>query len=170
MITSLILFALSGLFIAYMFWSNRGTDDEYAETGFSADGMQDDQLAVRNPSAVLLSTSICSTDLDIRLRSMYQRAISHARSIDREYVKTKMHQIAEYGEKKALAIVSRLLNRFGKVRDVVTGKDLPKNKGSVSFFLNHIIHHKSQLSGYMKDETQRTLDARIQKRLEINRK
>ena len=165
MITSLILFVLSGLFAAYMFFSRRDALED-VHSGLESAGNGDE--AVR--SVALLSQSICSTELDTRLRSLYQRVETQIRLIDGPYLKEKMHALAAHSEKWVLAILSKLLNRFGKLRDVVTGKDLPKNKGSVSFFLKHIQHHKSQLAGYLKDEKQRTLDPRLQKKLEINRK
>lgn len=147
-----------------MFFSRRDALEDMHSVR-SVDGADD---AVK--SVALLSQSICSTALDMRLRAMYQRAETQIRLIDGPYLKEKMHELAAHSEKWVLAILSRLLNRFGKLRDVVTGKDLPKNKGSVSFFLKHIQHHKSQLAGYLKDEKQRTLDPRLQKKLEINRK
>lgn len=159
MITSSILFVLSGLFIAYMFLSKRDAleDSHASDTGG----------ALR--SVALISPSICSSELDMRLRAVYQRIAMQIKLINRAYLKEKMHAFAAYGEKMALSLLSKLLNRFGKLRDVVTGKDLPKNKGSVSFFLKHIQHHKSQLTGYLKDENHRTLDPRMLKKLEINR-
>lgn len=133
------------MFVAYMFWSQRS-----------------------------VLSQLCSAELDIRLRTAYQRAVAQARAVDGPYMREKLHQLAEYSERKALAIVARLLSRFGKVRDVVTGKDLPKNKGSVSFFLNHIANHKSKLGAYNQEagegKGRKTLDDRMQKKLEINRK
>lgn len=143
-----------------MFLSKRDALEEGAD-------MAADSGALKAVS--LISPSICSTELDMRLRALYQRIVTQIRLIDKAYLKEKMHALAAHSEKWALALLSRLLNRFGRLRDVVTGKDLPKNKGSVSFFLKHIQHHKSQLTGYLQDENQRTLDPRMLKRLEINR-
>lgn len=176
MITSLIVFALSGIFVAYMFWSKRDEVDNYANQLVS-DGVSLEERPVHG-STTLLSTSICSTDLDIKLRAMYQRSVAWLQSIDGKYIREKMHQLAEYSERRALAILAIILSRFGRARDIVTGKDLPKNKGSVSFFLKHMIHHKSQIGAYLPDTleeggegaTFKTLDPRLQKKLEINRK
>ncbi len=184
MITSLIVFALSGLFAAYMFWSRRGVLDEHIDGPIGDDISVGEGLARR--SLASLGMSACQSDLDIRLRAAYQGMIAWFRAVDGTYLKDRMHDIAEYVEKKGLALLSVLLNRFGKVRDIVTGKDLPKNKGSVSFFLKHMVHHKSQIGPYMPDADQgeegglagvmsqgrgvRTLDPRLQKKLEINRK
>jgi hypothetical protein len=177
MITSLIVFALSGLFVAYMFFTRRDAFDHYVDDSLVTDGMSTEERAVRTQST-LISTSICSGELDTRLRNLYQRMLRQLRAMDWAYAKDVMHRIAEYAEKKALIVISRFLNRFGKVRDVVTGKDLPKNKGSVSFFLKHMVHHKSRLDTYLPDTleeggqgaTFKTLDPRLQKKLEINRK
>ncbi len=184
MITSSIVFALSGLFAAYMFWSRRDALDEHVDGLIGDDVSMGEGLARK--SLASLGISACQSDLDIRLRAMYQGVIAWFRAIDGKYLKDRMHDIAEYVEKKGLAMLSRILNRFGKVRDIVTGKDLPKNKGSVSFFLKHMVHHKSQIGPYMPDADEgtegnlagtasqgrgvRTLDPRLQKKLEINRK
>ncbi|HEY1037209.1 MAG TPA: hypothetical protein VGE62_01345 [Candidatus Paceibacterota bacterium] len=41
-------------------------------------------------------------------------------------------------EKFFLGAFERIGHRFGIVSDIITGKDLPKNRGSVSFFLKNI--------------------------------
>lgn len=41
-------------------------------------------------------------------------------------------------EKLFLGVFERVGHRFAIVSDIVTGKDLPKNRGSVSFFLKNI--------------------------------
>jgi hypothetical protein len=161
MITSLIFFVLSGLFAGYMFWGRRGADNyDYENEGEERAGGTTDAATVGK------EMSECRTDLDIRLRSAWNRSLTQIRAMNWEYIQEKMHALAEYIEKKALVIVSKVFNRFGRVRDVVTGKDLPKNKGSVSFFLKHIEHHRNQILEDKRIRDEKRAETRM---LEINR-
>lgn len=49
-------------------------------------------------------------------------------------------------EKIVMNFFYRLSHRFRVVGDVVTGRDIPKNRGSVSFFLKNIEDSKKQSS------------------------
>lgn len=49
-------------------------------------------------------------------------------------------------EKQSMNLFHRLSHRFSMVGDVVTGRDIPKNRGSVSFFLKNIEDSKKQSS------------------------
>ena len=49
-------------------------------------------------------------------------------------------------EKQSMNLFHRLSHRFSVVGDVVTGRDIPKNRGSVSFFLKNIEDSKKQSS------------------------
>ncbi len=49
-------------------------------------------------------------------------------------------------EKQVMNFFHRLSHRFSVVGDVVTGRDIPKNRGSVSFFLKNIEDSKKQSS------------------------
>lgn len=49
-------------------------------------------------------------------------------------------------EKHIMNMFHRLSHKFSIVGDVVTGRDIPKNRGSVSFFLKNIEDSKKQSS------------------------
>ncbi len=49
-------------------------------------------------------------------------------------------------EKQFMNLFTKLSHRFGVLGDVVTGRDIPKNRGSVSFFLKNIEDSKKQSS------------------------
>lgn len=49
-------------------------------------------------------------------------------------------------EKQFMNLFHKLSERFEIVSDVVTGRDIPKNRGSVSFFLKNIEDSKKQSS------------------------
>lgn len=49
-------------------------------------------------------------------------------------------------EKQSMNLFHRLSHRFSVVGEVVTGRDIPKNRGSVSFFLKNIEDSKKQSS------------------------
>jgi len=48
-------------------------------------------------------------------------------------------------EKFFVKLFYRILKRITKMTDMVSGRDIPKNRGSVSFFLKHIEDHKNKL-------------------------
>lgn len=63
--------------------------------------------------------------------------------------------MAEKIEQWGLKMLDRAVNKFGRAKDMVSGKDLPKNKGAVSFFLKHIESHKKNMKkGIPKVEAQ----------------
>lgn len=49
-------------------------------------------------------------------------------------------------ERQFMNLFHKLSERFESVSDVVTGRDIPKNRGSVSFFLKNIEDSKKQSS------------------------
>jgi hypothetical protein len=53
-------------------------------------------------------------------------------------------------ERLGIKIAEKIVSRFGTVRDVVVGKDLPKNKGAVSFYFKHIEVYKKRFSSHGK--------------------
>ncbi len=53
--------------------------------------------------------------------------------------------VAEKAEHGGMMVLEKVINKFGRAKDMVTGKDLPKNRGAVSFFLKHIESHKKNM-------------------------
>ncbi len=50
-------------------------------------------------------------------------------------------------EKLMISLFEKLNHRFAAVSDIITGKDIPKNRGSVSFFLKNVeASKKSRMS------------------------
>ena len=68
------------------------------------------------------------------------------------FVLTKEHQVADFVKglpAKVLNVVSRfndyLHKRYGKHIDMIKGRSVPTNKGSVSFFVSAISEYKNEI-------------------------
>lgn len=87
---------------------------------------------------------------DARLHEHFEVTKLYIRSIDKKYISDKFHLFAETVERLGIKVAEKIVSRFGTVRDVVVGKDLPKNKGAVSFYFKHIEVHKKRFLGQSK--------------------
>lgn len=128
MITSLIICTLSVIFLILLVYGKR---------------------AELNGGRQLIRVG--SESLDSRLHEYYERQKQFVHSVDREYIYEKMHLLAEKVEQWGLIMLDKLVNKFGRAKDMVSGKDLPKNRGAVSFFLKHIESHKRNMQKNMKN-------------------
>ncbi len=86
-----------------------------------------------------------SSQIDHKLTTYYEKQKEFLSSIDRAYMSEKLHQVAEKAEHGGMVVLEKIINKFGRAKDMVTGKDLPKNRGAVSFFLKHIESHKRNM-------------------------
>lgn len=134
MITSLIICTLSAIFFAVLCYSKK--------------------LELDRGRALI---RVGSSSMDNRLQSYYEKQREFIASIDTEYIKEKFHLIAEKAEHWGLRMGEKLVNKFGRAKDMVTGKDLPKNKGAVSFFLKHIESHKNQVKSVSMPSVAQTI-------------
>lgn len=87
---------------------------------------------------------IGSNNMDSRLSQYYIQKKEYIASIDKQYMKDKLHDAAENLEHFGIYVVEKTVRLFSKARDRVTGKDLPKTKGAIAFFLENISHKKDQ--------------------------
>ncbi len=88
---------------------------------------------------------IGSDSLDYKLSQYYLHKREYLASVDSKYVKDKLHIAAENLEHFGIYIVEKavqVLRSFGKAKNRVTGEGLPKNKGAVAFFLDHVGYKK----------------------------
>lgn len=93
---------------------------------------------------ILLSIGNHQSDLAVRRMkaSLAEKAaIAHPEN-GRSILRRSIIEI----EKQSMNLFHRLSHRFSMVGDVVTGRDIPKNRGSVSFFLKNIEDSKKQSS------------------------
>lgn len=87
---------------------------------------------------------------DAKIHDRFEATKHFIKSIDKRFVSDTFHDLAETVERFGIKIAEKIVSRFGTVRDVVVGKDLPKNKGAVSFYFKHIEVHKKRFSGQPK--------------------
>ncbi len=50
----------------------------------------------------------------------------------------KFHNKLIQIENKIIGMFSKYIHKLGHIADIVRGKDLPKNRGSVSFYWQHL--------------------------------
>ncbi|MCF7865633.1 MAG: hypothetical protein K9M11_03965 [Candidatus Pacebacteria bacterium] len=85
-----------------------------------------------------------SSNADYALRLFWQGSkdkLYHVHPINSKH--TLRRSMVEL-EKHIMNVFHRLSHKFSIVGDVVTGRDIPKNRGSVSFFLKNIEDSKKQ--------------------------
>ena len=65
--------------------------------------------------------------------------------IKRESLANFFHRMAKVLELLFIKLAKKLEKRFSKLGDMIKGKQVARNRGSVSFFLNNIEDHKNNL-------------------------
>ena len=83
---------------------------------------------------------ISTSERDNRLHEWYERIMYQMTHVTAKSIGAAFHRVVVTAETFSLALFVRLGKRFSKIGDIVRGKDLPKNRGSisVSFFLKNI--------------------------------
>lgn len=92
------------------------------------------------------SLTIGNHQSDLAVRRMAASLAEKAVSVHPSNGKSAVLRFIIEVEKWSMNLFHRLSQRFGAVGDVVTGRDIPKNRGSVSFFLKNIEDSKKQSS------------------------
>lgn len=86
--------------------------------------------------------NIGSADIDRQL-SAYAATVKHfIKQINAPYIRSVLHRVAESAEKLSISCAEKCINRFVRMKAVMDSKDIPKNRGAVSFFFKHIEHHQ----------------------------
>ncbi len=65
--------------------------------------------------------------------------------IKRESLANFFHRMAKVSELLLIKMANKLEKRFSKLGDMIKGKQVARNRGSVSFFLKKIEDHKNNL-------------------------
>jgi hypothetical protein len=89
--------------------------------------------------------SIATNRMDQRVESLLYKTANLVKMTHPERIKEIGSKIAIKVEGFVMGIVEKLSSRFSIVGDMVTGRDIPKNRGSVSFFLKNIENSKKQV-------------------------
>lgn len=82
--------------------------------------------------------SIGSENSDKAVARAYGAFVGRVKAINASSGKRFAVRQVVRAERFVMAQFEKLSRRFGVIGDVVTGRDIPKNKGSVSFFLKNI--------------------------------
>jgi hypothetical protein len=81
---------------------------------------------------------------DHKLRTAWQSSLSKLSHVHPSNGKHTLRRSMVELERHIMNLFHRLSHKFSIVGDVVTGRDIPKNRGSVSFFLKNIEDSKKQ--------------------------
>lgn len=82
--------------------------------------------------------SISTPERDARLEEWYDKAVFQLTHVSYASVRNILHNALVAVENFFLSIFVRLGKRFSTIGDIVRGRNIPRNKGSVSFFLKNI--------------------------------
>ena len=82
--------------------------------------------------------SIGSERTDQKLSNLYEGITSYISVLRPHALKSLIGRMVVKAEQFAVGVFEKLSRRFSVVGNMVTGKDIPKNRGSVSFFLKNI--------------------------------
>ena len=88
---------------------------------------------------------ISNPERDARLTSFWQSFVYQVTHVSRKSLAEKLHKIVVVIENFFLRIIVKVGKKFSSVGDVVRGKNIPRNRGAVSFFLKNIEEHKKSL-------------------------
>ncbi len=88
--------------------------------------------------------TLATQQSDLVVRRMLASIMEKASIAHPENGKSALRRAIIEVERGAMNVFHRLSHRFSVVGDVVTGRDIPKNRGSVSFFLKNIEDSKKQ--------------------------
>lgn len=87
-----------------------------------------------------------TSNIDLALRRLWELSLDKLAHVHPKNSKHTVRRSMVEIEKHIMNIIHRLSHKFSIVGDVVTGRDIPKNRGSVSFFLKNIEDSKKQTS------------------------
>ena len=82
---------------------------------------------------------------DWHILRKYHHVRHNVLHISRESLANFFHKTAKILELFFIRMASRLENKFSKMGDMIRGRRVIKNRGSVSFFLKNIEDHKNNL-------------------------
>jgi hypothetical protein len=89
---------------------------------------------------------IGSNNTDYALRRLWVTSLDKLSQVHPSNSKHTIRRSVVELERHIMNVFHRLSHKFSIVGDVVTGRDIPKNRGSVSFFLKNIEDSKKQSS------------------------
>lgn len=99
------------------------------------------QKEVKTGKAVL---KIGSSNTDNALKRLWMTSVDTLSHVHPSNTKQTVQRSMVELEKHIMNVFHRLSHKFSVVGDVVTGRDIPRNRGSVSFFLKNIEDSKKQ--------------------------
>ena len=99
------------------------------------------QKEVKTGKAML---KIGSSSTDYALKRLWMTGVDKLSHIHPSNTKQTIQRSMVELEKHIMNMFHRLSHKFSIVGDVVTGRDIPRNRGSVSFFLKNIEDSKKQ--------------------------
>ncbi len=84
---------------------------------------------------------------DLKLINRYERLLDLIHHLTISTAKQYIQKITVNVENYSIKLFHYLSKRFYSLSNIITGHNIPKNRGSVSFFLKNIEEHKKTVSG-----------------------
>ncbi len=84
---------------------------------------------------------------DSKLINRYERLLDLIHHLTISTAKQYIQKITVSVENYSIKLFHYLSKRFYSLSNIITGHNIPKNRGSVSFFLKNIEEHKKTVSG-----------------------
>ena len=88
-----------------------------------------------------------SSQLDARLHSNFEKCLNFVHHFTAETIKQYIQKGILRTENYFIKLFHYISKRFLSFSDILTGHNIPKNRGSASFFLKNIEEHKKTVSG-----------------------
>jgi hypothetical protein len=85
--------------------------------------------------------------LDSKLISRYEKFLDAIHHLTISTAKQYIQKITVSIENYSIKLFHYLSKRFYSLSNIITGHNIPKNRGSASFFLKNIEEHKKTVSG-----------------------
>lgn len=86
--------------------------------------------------------SLSNKKRDAAIKKHWRSFIFNITHVSMKSIKKGSHKVITSAEGAFLKVMSQLGKKFSSIGDMVRGKDIPRNRGSVSFFLKNISEHK----------------------------
>jgi hypothetical protein len=91
--------------------------------------------------------NIGNTQTDLRVNEGYDKFVDLVHHLTISTLKQYVQKATLYIENYFIKLFHYITRRFFSFSNIITGQNIPKNRGSVSFFLKNIEEHKKSVSG-----------------------
>lgn len=88
---------------------------------------------------------ISTPERDAFITGVWNRFVYHVTHVSRTSIMETSHKLIVSIENFFLGVIVKLSKKFTSLGDMVRGKDIPRNRGSVSFFWKNIDERRKEI-------------------------